>query len=131
MKMSNKTYLFIFSLAILIIIFQLNAHSGRTDSNGGHYNRKTGVYHYHNSGHSRTSSYNSYKPKIKVKTSSFFIQSSLKLLGYYYGSIDGQAGSGTISAIKRFQETEGLPVTGIFNAQTKLKVLDKIKNSSL
>ena len=23
------------------------AHPGRTDSNGGHYNRKTGEYHYH------------------------------------------------------------------------------------
>ena len=22
-------------------------HPGRTDSNGGHYNRKTGEYHYH------------------------------------------------------------------------------------
>lgn len=29
-------------------------HSGRTDANGGHYNRKTGTYHYHNSGRSRT-----------------------------------------------------------------------------
>ena len=28
-------------------------HSGRTDANGGHYNRKTGEYHYHNSGRSR------------------------------------------------------------------------------
>lgn len=27
-------------------------HSGRTDANGGHYNRKTGGYHYHNSGRS-------------------------------------------------------------------------------
>lgn len=26
------------------------AHSGRTDANGGHYNRKTGEYHYHNGG---------------------------------------------------------------------------------
>ena len=25
-------------------------HSGRTDANGGHYNRKTGTYHYHNGG---------------------------------------------------------------------------------
>ena len=29
-------------------------HSGRTDANGGHYNRKTGEYHYHNSGRSRS-----------------------------------------------------------------------------
>ena len=31
-----------------------HTHSGRTDANGGHYNRKTGTYHYHNSGRSRT-----------------------------------------------------------------------------
>ena len=30
-------------------------HSGRTDSRGGHYNRKTGTYHYHNSGTTRSS----------------------------------------------------------------------------
>ena len=29
-------------------------HSGRTDSQGGHYNRKTGTYHYHNSGTTRS-----------------------------------------------------------------------------
>jgi len=28
-------------------------HSGRTDSNGGHYNRKTGDYHYHSGGPSK------------------------------------------------------------------------------
>ena len=27
------------------------SHSGRTDSKGGHYNRSTGEYHYHNGGH--------------------------------------------------------------------------------
>ena len=32
-----------------------HTHSGRTDANGGHYNRKTGEYHYHNSGRSRSS----------------------------------------------------------------------------
>lgn len=26
------------------------SHSGRTDANGGHYNRKSGEYHYHNGG---------------------------------------------------------------------------------
>ncbi|MBR6688808.1 MAG: YHYH domain-containing protein [Clostridia bacterium] len=26
------------------------AHSGRTDANGGHYDRSTGIYHYHNGG---------------------------------------------------------------------------------
>lgn len=31
------------------------AHGGGTDSAGGHYNRKTGVYHYHNSGAAKPS----------------------------------------------------------------------------
>lgn len=31
------------------------AHPGRTDANGGHYNRKTGEYHYHNGGYSGSS----------------------------------------------------------------------------
>lgn len=37
-------------LLFLIILFMsslLYAHSGRTDSSGGHYNRSTGEYHYH------------------------------------------------------------------------------------
>lgn len=39
---------------IIVIVFHLllsniivYAHSGNTDSNGGHYNRSTGRYHYH------------------------------------------------------------------------------------
>ncbi len=31
-----------------------NAHSGRTDSKGGHFNRKTGEYHYHGGGSARS-----------------------------------------------------------------------------
>ena len=37
----------------------VNAHSGGTDSSGGHYNRSTGGYHYHNSGSSSSGSYSS------------------------------------------------------------------------
>lgn len=50
-------------LCLLIAIFVLfsfsasvYAHSGRTDSNGGHWNTKTGTYHYHNGGSSSSSS---------------------------------------------------------------------------
>lgn len=39
--------------ALLIVAF---AHSGQTDSNGGHYNRSTGEYHYHH-GYSAHSHY--------------------------------------------------------------------------
>lgn len=31
----------------LTCIFNVFAHSGRTDSNGGHWDRSTGTYHYH------------------------------------------------------------------------------------
>lgn len=37
-------------IALLLAVFLLpnvSAHSGRTDANGGHYNRSTGEYHYH------------------------------------------------------------------------------------
>lgn len=37
----------------LLIPFLAFAHSGRTDANGGHYNRKTGEYHYHGGGPAR------------------------------------------------------------------------------
>ena len=39
-------------LGVLILAFVsmlMFTHSGRTDSKGGHWNRKTGTYHYHNS----------------------------------------------------------------------------------
>lgn len=37
----------IVSMIILILIVPASAHPGRTDANGGHYNRSTGEYHYH------------------------------------------------------------------------------------
>lgn len=39
--------LFIFLLVFHILILPVSSHPGRTDSNGGHYNRSTGEYHYH------------------------------------------------------------------------------------
>ncbi len=51
--MKTKRALSIFFLILFIINLLLCsnilaiAHSGRTDSNGGHYNRSTGEYHYH------------------------------------------------------------------------------------
>ncbi|MCL6097078.1 MAG: YHYH domain-containing protein [Bacteroidetes bacterium] len=37
-------------LALFIVTTISFGHGGRTDKNGGHYNRKTGEYHYHNGG---------------------------------------------------------------------------------
>ena len=39
------------------------AHSGRTDKNGGHWDRKAGTYHYHNSG---TSTSRAARPRNSV-----------------------------------------------------------------
>ena len=43
-----------------------HTHSGRTDANGGHYNRKTGEYHYHNSGRTRTSTLTTPRPNASL-----------------------------------------------------------------
>jgi len=51
--MLNRTIINSISMAVLLLISTSgisHSHSGRTDANGGHYNRKTGEYHYHNSG---------------------------------------------------------------------------------
>ena len=55
--MSKKEILvkkLIAAFGILVLAFSVTAiaHPGRTDSNGGHNDRKNGGYHYHNSGSS-------------------------------------------------------------------------------
>ena len=42
-----------------LILYSAFSHSGRTDSSGGHHNRKTGGYHYHGTPKSSTSTYSS------------------------------------------------------------------------
>ena len=44
MKTNKLLIVLIIALCISTITF---AHKGRTDGNGGHYNRSTGEYHYH------------------------------------------------------------------------------------
>jgi len=50
------------------------------------------------------------------------LQSSLKALGYYTGAVDGVYGSGTVAAVKRFEQAYGKTQTGIATValQTKL-----------
>ena len=47
--MLKKKYNCVIKVLLVLIIMTSNVfgHSGRTDSNGGHYNRSTGEYHYH------------------------------------------------------------------------------------
>lgn len=57
--MRNLAFLLIFSLLVSSAI----AHPGRTDSKGGHFNKATGQYHYHNSKSSKTPDSNA--PAVK------------------------------------------------------------------
>lgn len=67
---------FLFLLIFQILTFPVLSHPGRTDSNGGHYNRSTGEYHYHNgeyagrtqsSSSSKKESYSYTSPKEKIE----------------------------------------------------------------
>lgn len=58
----RKLYLLLLCMAILLSsTLSAFAHSGRTDSSGGHWNRSTNTYHYHNGGYtsSNPSTYSS------------------------------------------------------------------------
>ncbi|HEY5754111.1 MAG TPA: peptidoglycan-binding domain-containing protein [Chthoniobacterales bacterium] len=46
------------------------------------------------------------------------VQQALKEAGFYYGAVDGQNGSETKSALRRFQIRNGLEVTGDVNTDT-------------
>jgi len=40
------------------------------------------------------------------------VQARLRTLGYYTGDVDGRRGPLTVTALRRFQRTHNLPVTG-------------------
>lgn len=90
------------------------AHSGRTDSNGGHYDRKTGEYHYHNGG-----TKSSPKPNSQDTADIKKVQEKLNELGYACGVADGIRGSQTEQAIKDFQSAKGLEADGIVGPATR------------
>jgi peptidoglycan hydrolase-like protein with peptidoglycan-binding domain len=46
------------------------------------------------------------------------IQEELEQGGFYHGPVNGQPGGGTVEAISRFQETQGLPPTGRLDRRT-------------
>lgn len=54
------------------------------------------------------------------------VQQRLKKLGYYSGSVDGDYGNGTKTAVKNFQKNNGLTVNGKVNSKT----LSKLNSSS-
>ena len=50
------------------------------------------------------------------------VQQRLKKLGYYSGSIDGDYGNGTKTAVKNFQKRNGLNANGKVNSKTLAKL---------
>lgn len=117
------------------------AHSGRTDSSGGHHDYKNasglGSYHYHCGGYpahlhengicpysgdssgTSTTSNSSSSSAINKKTSKYYtnsivkkVQKKLNKLGYDCGAEDGIYGTKTKNAIKEFQSDEGMTVNG-------------------
>ena len=75
-----RKFLIILSLILttgmLFLYDSAHTHSGRTDANGGHYNRKTGQYHYHNSGRSRTRpNTNRTTPRVNTATNAAALMS--------------------------------------------------------
>lgn len=66
-----RRFLKLFTAVTLILLISCQcvlAHSGRTDANGGHYNRKTDEYHYHNNGgYQGSSGGGSYSSSTKIR----------------------------------------------------------------
>ncbi|QNU68868.1 peptidoglycan-binding protein [Ruminiclostridium herbifermentans] len=133
-------------LALLVLFLPLasNAHSGRTDSSGGHRdnNNKSGLgsYHYHHGygphlhtngecpysvttkDTKKSTSTNAEKSISLTKSKIIQIQEKLNKLGYDCGKADGVIGNKTKAAIKAFQKEKGLVVDGVIGSKT-LKAL--------
>lgn len=149
MKKLKKIFAIIMCVSIMLPFNLSMAHSGRTDSSGGHRDTKNvsglGPYHYHCGGHPAHSHINGICPysssakkstttkKTSTKKVSKYYKSStvkkvqkkLNKLGYKCGKADGIYGTGTKKAIKKFQKKKHLSVTGKIN-KTLIKKL-KIK----
>jgi len=92
--MKNKKHLSLALILILLIsysVFVCNvfAHSGRTDANGGHWNRSTGEYHYHTgeyAGRTQSSSYKEPLPDESTKKYNilFFVVPFLAVVCFYF-----------------------------------------------
>ena len=135
--------LFIALILFLTMIAPIaDAHSGRTDSNGGHKDNKNksglGYYHYHHgegphlheNGVCPYNKTTQSSPKTtfnsSTNTSGSTIKSTIKAaqielneLGYNCGVADGIMGKKTRAALIKFQNDKGLKVDGILGPQSK------------
>ena len=69
---------FLFTLILLSLLQVAFSHSGRTDSNGEHWDRETGTYHYHNQ---TTAPRPSVPSSPKAYSESFYQEQYAKKLG--------------------------------------------------
>lgn len=152
MKNLKKTLLFL--LVLIITVFQFNitfAHSGRTDSSGGHHDYKNasglGSYHYHCGGYpahlhkngicpytsnTHTSHHHTAHVK-KITTSKYYkkstvkkVQKKLRKLGYKCGKPDGKYDKKLKKSIKQYQRSYYLTANGKINKKLLKKMRIRI-----
>lgn len=58
------------------------------------------------------------------------VQQKLKALGFYSGSIDGVYGTGSIAAVKKFQQQNGLTADGLVGSRTYAALMSASSGSS-
>lgn len=116
-------------LLCLTTLIQINlyAHGGRTDSKGGHYNRKTGEYHYHNSGTSASdSSSRSSELSKQVKPSTDYIRTTDKT-----PSSDLEQLQAKIVALRSENENQREKIAQLKNTCIELKKENKLMKQTL
>lgn len=155
MKKLKKVLMLALAMALVIAQIQVvAAHSGRTDSQGGHHDYKNvsglGSYHYHCGGYpahlhkngvcpysssstTKKSSSSKTTTKKTTTTSKYYkkatvkkVQNKLIKLGYKCGKADGKYDNKVKKAIKKYQRDEGLSVNGKINNTLVKKLKIKI-----
>ena len=109
-------------LVMLLILncMDLYAHSGRTDSNGGHLNRETGTYHYHSGGTSKSRSSSSIGTNriIELEQQVKKLEQRLKELEQRLKEIEQQIGKPKKpSSAQTDQDDENITVYGTANGK--------------
>lgn len=136
--MKKILFLFVF-ISIAFIPATSLAHSGRTDSSGGHNCRTgscAGTYHYHNGGSSYTKTTTYSTPKTSYSNYGYS-QSDVKIIQNFLNvelgrsmKVDGIYGAGTKAAVKSFQYKYGLSADGVVGARTIAKMVE-VSNGSI
>lgn len=138
-KHVRKFLVTILSVSLIVQSGMVSAHSGRTDSSGGHHDYKNasglGSYHYHHGygphlhtngkcpyQSSGSSSSGKSTKSSKATATNKKYQKMLTKLGYNCGTADGILGSKSKKAIRKFQKKYDLTVTGNLNDKTKKKI---------